>query len=77
MKVSRTYEVWVGGDMIEDQLTLDEARELATKEFEREQKEHPDDPVDVVVDEHTYVEIEHVDDLDTVDFLPKWRDIDV
>lgn len=74
MKVSRVYEVWVGGDMIDDQLTLQEALDMARDEFKREQKEHPEDPADVVLDEHSYVEIEDEEDLDTIDFVPKWRD---
>ncbi len=73
MKVTRTYEVWVGGDMVDDQLKLDEALALAREQYAKELKDYPDEPADVVIDEHTYIEIEHVDDLDTVDFVPKWR----
>ena len=75
MKVSRVYEVWVGGDLIEDNLTLEQARATAKHELEQELREHPDDPADVVIDEHAYVTIEHVDDLDLVDLVPQWRDM--
>lgn len=64
MKISKVYEVWVGGDMVGDDLTLDQARLLAREEFERELKEA--EPVDVVVDEHSYIEIESLEDLDSV-----------
>lgn len=64
MKVTKVYEVWVGGDMIGDDMTLDQARLEATKQFKLELKEHPDDPADVVVDEHSYIEIESLEDLD-------------
>lgn len=74
MKVSRVYELWVGGDMVEDNMSLDQALALARIEFAAQQK--TEDPVDVVLDEHTYVEFEHEEDLDTVDFVPKWRGMD-
>jgi len=64
MKVTKVYEVWVGGDMIADGLTLDQAILEATKEFKSELEEHPSDPADVVVDEHSYITIESFEDLD-------------
>lgn len=76
MKVSRVYEVWVGGDMVEDHIqSLDQAIALARIELATQLKEHPEDPADVVLDEHTYVEIEDDEDLDLVDFVPKWREM--
>lgn len=71
MKINRVYEVWVGGDLVSDDLTFDQAILLAREEFARESKEA--EPVDVVIDEHSYIEIESDEDLDTVDFEPKWR----
>lgn len=70
MKVSKVYEVWVGGDMVDDDLTLDMALKLARQEFKKEQKEA--EPVDVVIDEHSYIEIEKEEDLDLVDNDPQW-----
>lgn len=72
MKVSKVYELWVGGDMVDDQLTLEQVLVMAREEFAREQKEHPTDPADVVIDEHSYITIEDDEDLDTVDYEPKW-----
>lgn len=76
MKVSRVYELWVGDDLVDDQLTLDEVLALARKEREQELKDHPNDPASIVIDEHAYVTIETDEDLDTVDFVPKWREMD-
>lgn len=76
MKVTRVYEVWVGGDLVDDQLNLDQALNLARKEFALELKNYPDEKPDVVIDEHSYIHIESDEDLDTVDFLPKWRETD-
>lgn len=70
MKISRVYEVWVGGDLVSDDLTLEQALLLAREEFARESQEK--EPVDVVIDEHSYIEIESDEELDTVDFEPKW-----
>ena len=72
MKVSKVYELWVGGDMIDDQLNLEQVLTMAREEFAREKKEHPNDPADVVIDEHSYITIEDDEDLDTVDYAPKW-----
>lgn len=75
MKVTRVYEVWVGGDMVDDNLDLHQALALARDEFKEQRKLHPEDPADVVIDEHTYAEIEDEDELDTVDFVPQWREM--
>lgn len=75
MKITRVYEVWVGGDMVDDQMTLDEALATARHEFKQERKDHPNDPADVVIDEHAYITIEDEDELDTVDFVPQWREM--
>lgn len=66
MKVSKVYEVWVGGDMIDDNMTLEQAKLEAANQFKLELEEHPDDPADVVVDEHSYFEIESLEDLETI-----------
>lgn len=70
MKISKVYEVWVGGDMLDDQLTLDQALTMAREAFIEEQKEEV--PADVVVDEHSYIEIEKLEELDKVDDGPQW-----
>lgn len=62
MKITREYEVWVGGDMIGDDLTYNQARALAEEEFKNEAKQEY--PADVVVDEHSYFKIETLEDLD-------------
>ncbi len=72
MKISKVYEVWVGGDMIDDQLTLEEALTIARQEFTEQRAEHPNDPADVVIDEHSYIEIENIEELDLVDNDPQW-----
>lgn len=70
MKVSKVYEVWVGGDMLDDQLTLDQALKMAREAFVEEQKEEV--PADVVIDEHSYIEIEKLEELDKIDDDPQW-----
>lgn len=72
MKVSKVYEVWVGGDMVDDDMTLNNALKVARKEFIKEQKETRENRADVIIDEHTYIEIEELEDLDTIDNDPKW-----
>lgn len=68
MKITRSYEVWTGGDMVEDFIgNKDYAIKLARKEFKRQKEEYPDEPADVVVDEiihYTIDEAEHLDELE-------------
>ena len=64
MKVSKVYEVWVGGDMVDDNLTLEQARLMAIRAFKVEIRDPKDDPAEVVVDEHSYITIESFEDLD-------------
>lgn len=68
MKITRSYEVWTGGDMVEDFISnRDYAIELARKEVERELKEYPGETPDVVVDEivhYTLTTTEEVDELE-------------
>ncbi len=64
MKISKVYEVWVGGDMIDDEMDYNTAIKIAEDEFNKEQLEA--DPADVVVDEHSYMEIESLEDFDSV-----------
>jgi hypothetical protein len=64
MKVNKVYEVWVGGDLIEDGIELETALKLAEKFFKEESEK--EDPVDVVIDEHSYIEIEEWADFDKI-----------
>lgn len=62
MKVSKVYEVWVGGDMLDDGMTFNAARVMAEDALREELKEEV--PADVVIDEHSYFTIESFEDLD-------------
>lgn len=64
MKISKTYEVWTGGDMVVDYVGRDYAMKTAREEMERELKEHPEDPADVVVDEIIHYSLETMEDVD-------------
>ena len=67
MKVSKTYEVWTGGDMVVDYVGRDYAMKTAREEMERELKEHPEDPADVVVDEIIRYSLETMEDVDELE----------
>lgn len=75
MKVSRTYEVWVGDDLVDDQLSLEQALALAREQYAKEHRDYPENPASVVIDEHSYITIESDEDLDLVDFVPQWREL--
>lgn len=62
MKVSKVYEVWVGGDMLDDGMTFNAARVMAEDALREGLKEEV--PADVVIDEHSYFTIESFEDLD-------------
>ena len=64
MRVSKVYEVWVGGDLLDDQMDYNTAMLLAKDEFKKEQAKP--DPVDVVIDEHSYIEIEAWEDFEKI-----------
>lgn len=67
MKISKTYEVWTGGDMVVDYVGRDYALKTAREEMERELREHPEDPADVVVDEiihYSLTTMEEVEELE-------------
>ena len=67
MKISKTYEVWTGGDMVVDYVGREYAMKTAREEVERELKEHPEDPVDVVVDEIIHYSLETMEDVDELE----------
>ena len=67
MKITRTYEVWTGDNMVVDYVGKDYAMETAREEMERELKEHPEDPVDVVVDETIHYSLETMEDVDELE----------
>ena len=67
MKITRTYEVWTGDDMVVDYVCKDYAMETAREEMERELKEHPEDPADVVVDERIHYSLETMEDVDELE----------
>lgn len=67
MKISKTYEVWTGGDMVVDYVGRDYAMKTAREEMERELKEHPEDPADVVVDEIIHYSLETMEDVDELE----------
>lgn len=67
MKVSKTYEVWTGGDMVVDYVGRDYAMKTAREEMERELKEHPEDPADVVVDEIIHYSLSTMEDVDELE----------
>lgn len=58
MKITRTYEVWTGGDLVDDWLTRDEAITIARKELKDA------NGVDVVVDEIIHYEMHNNEDLE-------------
>lgn len=66
MKITNNYEVWVGGDMIDDMLDYNTARLIAEKEFKEAGK---DLDQDVVIDEIRHYTIESLDDLTALDEL--------
>lgn len=68
MKVTRSYEVWVGGDMAGDMLTRQEAIDLAKKELKDIANEKPNYDIDVVVDEIIHYEIDE-NDVETLEAL--------
>ena len=67
MKITRTYEVWTGDNMVVDYVGKDYAMETAREEMERELKEHPEDPADVVVDERIHYSLETMEDVDELE----------
>lgn len=67
MKISKTYEVWTGGDMVVDYVGRDYAMKTAREEMERELKEHPEDPADVVVDEIIHYSLETMEDVNKLE----------
>lgn len=67
MKISKTYEVWTGGDMVVDYVGRDYAMKTAREEMERELKEHPEDPADVVVDEIIHYSLDTMEDVDELE----------
>ena len=64
MIVSKVYEVWVGGDLIDDHMDYNTALQIAKAEFKGQQEKK--DPVDVVIDEHSYIEIEEWADFEKI-----------
>ena len=67
MKITRTYEVWTGDNMVVDYVGKDYAMETAREEMERELKEHPEDQADVVVDETIHYSLETMEDVDELE----------
>lgn len=67
MKTTRSYEVWTGGDMVVDFVGKDYAVKVAREEMERELKEHPNDPADVVVDEIIHYSLETMKDVEELE----------
>ena len=67
MKITRTYEVWTGDNMVVDYVGKDYAMETAREEMERELKEHPEDPANVVVDETIHYSLETMEDVDELE----------
>ena len=67
MKISKTYEVWTGGDMVVDYVGRDYALKTAREEMERELREHPEDPADVVVDEIIHYSLTTMEDVDELE----------
>jgi len=62
MKISRTYEVWTGGDMVEDFISdKDYAIKLATKEL------NENEGVEVVVDEIIHYKLENLKDIEELE----------
>lgn len=67
MKITRTYEVWTGGDMVEDYINdKDYAIKLARQEIKNELKQN-DGQVDVVVDEIIHYILTEEDDIEQLE----------
>jgi hypothetical protein len=58
MKITKRYEVWVGGDLIDDILDRDEAVDEARQQFEKY-----GDEAEIVIDEIIHYHIETLNDL--------------
>jgi len=69
MKITRTYEVWTGGDMVEDFISSrDYAVKLAQEEVKRLKDEYGENTdIDVVVDEIVHYIIESDEDLEQLE----------
>jgi hypothetical protein len=62
MKISRTYEVWTGGDMVEDFIdNRDYAIKLAIKEL------NENEGVEVVVDEIVHYKLDNIKDIEELE----------
>lgn len=66
MKVSKVYEVWTGGDMVEDFIYDRDAAIRLAREEVREQAKHPD-PAEVIVDEIIHYELLNDNDVNELD----------
>ena len=67
MKITRTYEVWTGSTMVVDYVGRDYAMKIAREEMERELKERPDNPAEVVVDETIHYSLETMEDVNKLE----------
>jgi hypothetical protein len=60
MKIRKMYEVWHGGDMVDDMLDLQTALQLAKEELSKP------DHTDVVIDQIIHWEVENFDDIESL-----------
>lgn len=69
MKITRTYEVWTGGDMVEDFISsADYAKKLARAEVARMKQDYGDNTeIDVVVDEIIHYIVESEEELEDLE----------
>lgn len=60
MKISKTYEVWHGGDMIDDMLDIKTALKIAKEELLKP------DHADIVIDQIIHWEVENIEDIESI-----------
>ena len=58
MKIEKSYEVWVGGDLVEDYLDYNTAIAIV-----KDQLKHKENGVDIVLDEIIHYTINDYDDI--------------
>lgn len=64
------YELWVGDDMVDDQLSWEQARKMAAEEMKRLEQEYtPEERKDisVVIDEHRYYHIKTLENINDIE----------